>query len=130
MTSTIANSVSTKYNKQHPTLDATDPDVLMAGFRAAGWTCGVTIILALLIAAFGMRGIGLIGQHIAETDAASPTSSQKGSDIEMAPRHQTSVHSTAVQETADVNSVMTVPGGSGAVTPSEIVEFEIKTAHV
>ncbi|EKM56493.1 uncharacterized protein PHACADRAFT_207718 [Phanerochaete carnosa HHB-10118-sp] len=63
VTSTIANSVSAKFNRQHPELGAEDPAVLMAGFRAAGWTCCGAIVIALIIAAVGLRGIGLVGQQ-------------------------------------------------------------------
>lgn len=35
----------------------------MVGFRAAGWTCCGTIVLALIIAVVGMRGVGLVGQQ-------------------------------------------------------------------
>lgn len=63
MTSSIASSVSEKFNRVHPDLVATDPDVLMAGYRAAGWTCCGALVLSLIIAIFGMRGIGLVGQR-------------------------------------------------------------------
>jgi len=63
VTSTIANSVSEKFNKHHPDMSPTDPAVLMAGFRAAGWTCCGALGLSLLIAVAGMRGIGLVGQQ-------------------------------------------------------------------
>jgi hypothetical protein len=79
VTSTIADSVSTKFNHKHPDLAAEDPAVLMAGFRAAGWTCCATIMLALVIALAGMRGIGIVGQQ-------RPTQAEKpNSDIEMTP---------------------------------------------
>ncbi|CAL1708737.1 unnamed protein product [Somion occarium] len=63
VTSSIASSVSEKFNRVHPDLVATDPDVLMAGYRAAGWTCCGALVLSLIIAIFGMRGIGLVGQR-------------------------------------------------------------------
>lgn len=37
--------------------------MLLAGFRAAGWTCAGTLVLAILIALVGLRGIGLVGQQ-------------------------------------------------------------------
>lgn len=53
----------------------------MAGFRAAGWTCCGVVALALVIAAAGMRGVGLIGQqHI------QPVVKKPGGDVEMAVR--------------------------------------------
>ncbi|KAI0075980.1 hypothetical protein K474DRAFT_1663636 [Panus rudis PR-1116 ss-1] len=63
ITSSIAASVSSAYNKHHPNLTATDPSVLMAGYRAAGWTCCGAVIISLLVAIFGLRGIGLVGQQ-------------------------------------------------------------------
>ena len=63
VTSSIATSVSQKYNTHHSDLTSTDPQVLLAGFRAAGWTCCGSLLISLAIAVVGMRGIGLVGQH-------------------------------------------------------------------
>ncbi|EGN92575.1 hypothetical protein SERLA73DRAFT_190930 [Serpula lacrymans var. lacrymans S7.3] len=62
ITSSIATSVSERYNAQHPTLAPDSPEVLMVGFRAAGWTCFAASAISVLIAIFGMRGIGKVGQ--------------------------------------------------------------------
>lgn len=35
----------------------------MAGYRAAGWTCTGAMLLSLMAAIFGMRGIGIIGKY-------------------------------------------------------------------
>lgn len=50
----------------HAHLSATDPEVLMVGFRAAGWTCVGALGIALVVSVVGLRGIGLIGQQITE----------------------------------------------------------------
>ncbi|KAJ3486473.1 hypothetical protein NLI96_g4211 [Meripilus lineatus] len=63
VTSSIATSVSLAYNKKHPDLSATDPQVLLAGFRSAGWTCTASLLLSLAIAIVGLRGVGLVGQR-------------------------------------------------------------------
>jgi hypothetical protein len=62
VTSSIAAAVSEKYAKAHPSLLADSPEVLMVGFRAAGWTCFAAAVLAFLIALVGLRGIGIVGQ--------------------------------------------------------------------
>ncbi|KIP11896.1 hypothetical protein PHLGIDRAFT_124551 [Phlebiopsis gigantea 11061_1 CR5-6] len=98
VTSTIANTVSTKYNTRHPALASTDPAVLMAGFRAGGWTCVGTIAVALLIALVGMRGVGLVGQQ-------RPARAEKA-DIEMMPR----ARDESEERTAYVPSVLTLTG--------------------
>ncbi|PSR74384.1 hypothetical protein PHLCEN_2v9892 [Hermanssonia centrifuga] len=82
VTSTIANSVSTRFNKEHPEYVGTSPEVLMAGFRAAGWTCCGTVSLSLLIAIVGIRGIGLAGQRRPIVEKM-----KDGQDIELAIRH-------------------------------------------
>ena len=101
VTSTIANSVSTKFNNQHPDLSTSDPSVLMAGFRAAGWTCCGTIAIALIVALVGMRGVGLVGQH-------RPTRAEKPElgDVEMAPRR---AREESEERTAYAASVATLP---------------------
>ena len=53
----------------------------MVGFRAAGWTCCGTIVLALLITLVGMRGVGLVGQQRGPQVDEKPEG-----DIEMQPR--------------------------------------------
>lgn len=63
VTSSIATSVSLAYNKKYPDLAATDPQVLLAGFRSAGWTCTASLLLSLAIAIVGLRGVGLVGQR-------------------------------------------------------------------
>lgn len=104
VTSTIANSVSTKYNRAHPELGAEDPAVLMAGFRAAGWTCCGTIVLALVIAVVGMRGVGLVGQQRPPAALEKPDG-----DIEMAPRKPAPAHAPdAADPASDRASVVTL----------------------
>lgn len=34
----------------------------MAGFRAAGWTCCGSAVVALCIALAGLRGLGIVGK--------------------------------------------------------------------
>ncbi|KAJ7359135.1 major facilitator superfamily domain-containing protein [Mycena albidolilacea] len=62
ITSSIATVVSQKHQRSHPTLDTDSPEVLMAGFRAAGWTCFAVALVSLSIAIFGLRGIGVVGR--------------------------------------------------------------------
>lgn len=62
ITSSIATSVSSKYHAANPSLLADSPEVLMVGFRAAGWTCFAAALLSFIIALVGLRGIGIVGQ--------------------------------------------------------------------
>ncbi|KAI0084742.1 major facilitator superfamily domain-containing protein [Irpex rosettiformis] len=62
VTSTVANTISEKYNKRHPELPQDHPLVLLAGFRAAGWVCCGVLGLSALITVVGWRGVGLVGQ--------------------------------------------------------------------
>ncbi|THH29702.1 hypothetical protein EUX98_g4481 [Antrodiella citrinella] len=68
VSSSVAVSVSQKFLQMpaHAHLSATDPEVLMSGFRAAGWTCVGALSIALVVAVIGLRGIGLIGQQTEE----------------------------------------------------------------
>ncbi|KAJ6588750.1 major facilitator superfamily domain-containing protein [Mycena capillaripes] len=61
VTSSIAAAASQKYQHAHPMLAADSPEVLMAGFRAAGWTCFAAAVVSFIIAVFGLRGIGILG---------------------------------------------------------------------
>jgi len=63
VTSSIATAVSQKYHSKHPDSANNSPEVLMVGFRAAGWTLCAAAGTSLLIALVGLRGIGIVGQH-------------------------------------------------------------------
>ncbi|KIJ59475.1 hypothetical protein HYDPIDRAFT_33163 [Hydnomerulius pinastri MD-312] len=64
VTSSIATSISQKYNARHPELAPDSPEVLMAGFRAAGWTMFGVATIAILIVVFFMRDLGIIGHGL------------------------------------------------------------------
>ena len=119
MTSTIADTVSTKFNNKHPELAAEDPAVLMAGFRAGGWTCCATIIVALVIALVGMRGVGLVGQqrpaHVEKPNA----------DIEMAPRlrREPSLEEEAVDPRSETVTL------AGEAAPEDKEDRSEKVSH-
>ncbi|KAJ7205262.1 major facilitator superfamily domain-containing protein [Mycena pura] len=72
VTSSIATATSQKYQHSHPDLALDSPDVLMAGFRTAGWTCFAVSVFSFGIALFGLRGIGIVGQR-AEKPGADET---------------------------------------------------------
>jgi hypothetical protein len=63
VTSSIATAISEKYASAHPLLLPSSPEVLMVGFRAAGWTCFAAAMLAFLVGLVGLRGIGVVGQR-------------------------------------------------------------------
>ncbi|KIM81923.1 hypothetical protein PILCRDRAFT_820793 [Piloderma croceum F 1598] len=73
VTSSIATAISEKYASAHPALLPNSPEVLMVGFRAAGWTCFTAAMLAFLIGLVGLRGIGVVGQRKAVLVSAEGT---------------------------------------------------------
>lgn len=87
VTSEIADSVSKAYNNKHPDLDAQSPDVLMVGFRAAGWTCFASTVLGIVIVIFGLRDLGIIGKKTRANEDAEqsddPNSKSGQSDPEL-----------------------------------------------
>ena len=107
--------MSLRFNKHHPQYGPTAPDVLMAGFRAAGWTCCGTCALALVIAIVGMRGIGLVGQQ------RTPQGSVKSkSDIEMGSQNLDEDHSQRVIDPASRNSSVTTLATSVEVVTTNL----------
>ncbi|KAL4251979.1 MFS transporter superfamily protein [Abortiporus biennis] len=112
ITSSIANSVSQKYNKSHPELESTDPQVLMPGFRAAAWTCFGALCISFVIAVFGMRGIGLVGQtpiidsvdNKSEHELSEVVASRTSHDIE-----SVATRTDRVDVEADITAVETIP---------------------
>jgi hypothetical protein len=71
VTSGIVDSVSKAYNNKHPDLDAQSPEVLLVGFRAAGWTCFASTLLCIIVVILGLRDLGIIGKKTrASKDAA------------------------------------------------------------
>ncbi|KAJ7044973.1 major facilitator superfamily domain-containing protein [Mycena alexandri] len=62
VTSSIATATSRKFQHAHPELVLDAPDILMAGFRSAAWTCFGVAVLSFAIALVGLRGIGIIGR--------------------------------------------------------------------
>ncbi|KAG2337383.1 MFS general substrate transporter [Suillus weaverae] len=71
VTSEIADSVSKAYNNKHPDLSAQSSEVLMVGFRAAGWTCFASTLLGIVIVIFGLRGLGIIGKKTSASEDAA-----------------------------------------------------------
>lgn len=123
VTSTIANFVSGKFNKKYPNLNASDPAVLMAGFRAAGWVCCGTIAVSLVIALVGMRGVGLVGQRHPE-DADNSGERKHDGDVEMAVPRLPSPPTPCIQEpdTLDeTRSLDTLTTGDPVFTTLKVV---------
>lgn len=88
VSSSVANSVSRKFNEmpEHTSLSATDPEVLMIGFRAAGWVCVGALVIAIVVAVFGLRGIGLVGQQGLEEKRISVIELGRISNVGTTPR--------------------------------------------
>ncbi|KAI0684208.1 major facilitator superfamily domain-containing protein [Cytidiella melzeri] len=84
VTSTIANTISKKYNNKHPELSADDPLVLLAGFRAAGWVCCGVLGLSAVVAIFGWHGVGLVGVSRVKSPREKPQAREP--DVELATR--------------------------------------------
>lgn len=70
LTSSIASSVSSHAlaNSTQPDAQATDPAVLMPGFRAAAWLCLGASALSFVIALVRLRGMGVVGALKDEQD--------------------------------------------------------------
>jgi hypothetical protein len=75
--SEIADSVSKTYNNKHPDLGAQSPEVLMVGFRAAGWTCFASTLLGIVIVIIGLRDLGVIGKKTRASDGAAQSDEGK-----------------------------------------------------
>ncbi|EIW86181.1 MFS general substrate transporter [Coniophora puteana RWD-64-598 SS2] len=84
VTSSIAANVSQKYNHAHADLSSTSPEVLMVGFRAAGWTCFATSVISLIVAVFWLRDIGNV-----KTDSTGAP--EEGTDSDTATQVNVSV---------------------------------------
>lgn len=85
ITSSIATATSEKYQLVHPELALDSPEVLMVGFRAAGWTCFAVSVLSFAIAIFGLRGIGIIGRNAEKPETANGGPEIQLSDVEHRP---------------------------------------------
>ncbi|KAI0739552.1 major facilitator superfamily domain-containing protein [Daedaleopsis nitida] len=71
LSSSVANAVSQRYHEQHPDLPPTSVEVLMVGFRAAGWVSFALAAAAFAVCVVGVRGIGVIGSKSAANDGVS-----------------------------------------------------------
>lgn len=84
----------------------------MAGFRAAGWTCCGTVIIALITAIVGMRGVGLVGQQ----EHPSDRKNKEGGDVEM-----------GVMSANPAPAVVDAPSHNGSVaTLTEAIDLDNK----
>ncbi|KAH9934303.1 major facilitator superfamily domain-containing protein [Fomitopsis serialis] len=117
LTSSVANAVSESYNARHPELSPSDPAVLEAGFRVAGWMSFGLTAASFLLCVLGMRGIGVIGRApSSETEAEksklyqSPMASEKT----LQPAEQVQV--LTVEECLGVGE----SGGEGRTTASVV----------
>ncbi|KAF5364394.1 hypothetical protein D9757_011905 [Collybiopsis confluens] len=77
-TSSIANSITTRYVHLHPSSSLTSPDALMYGFRAAGWTLAGAAIISFIIGVLFLRGIGVVGRREAKQSARGSEHSEHG----------------------------------------------------
>ncbi|KAF7337696.1 MFS general substrate transporter [Mycena sanguinolenta] len=88
VSSSVATATSQRFQRAHPELAIDSPEVLMAGFRAAGWTCFAVAVLCFGFGLFGLRGIGIVGQTASPAlDLAVETRPK-----EPKPYHPLSVH--------------------------------------
>jgi hypothetical protein len=82
ITTSVATNVSRRYSKSHPSLPPNSPEVLMVGFRAAGWTLFSAAALGIVIGLFGLRGIGIVGRKTnsdSKDSTATEDSGEEGS---------------------------------------------------
>jgi hypothetical protein len=81
ITFSIATNVSRRYSESHPSLRPNSPEVLMAGFRAGGWTLCGAAALSIIIGLIGLRGIGIVGRQETSTDSTTAEDGEeKGPD--------------------------------------------------
>lgn len=85
VTSGIVDSVSKAYNNKHPDLDAQSPEVLLVGFRAAGWTCFASTLLGIVIVIIGLRDLGVIGKKTRASDGAAQSDEGKSKSGQIDP---------------------------------------------
>ncbi|KAF4568600.1 hypothetical protein EYR40_009994 [Pleurotus pulmonarius] len=104
ITSSIATSTSERYNKVHPEFAADSPEVLMVGFRAAGWTCLAAAALGFIVAAIGLRGIGVVGRITKNDDSHG--------DLSLESIKSNSQVSVRTIKTAGIESCRTAPDSS------------------
>nr|GAT47431.1 predicted protein [Mycena chlorophos] len=107
VTSSIATATSQNYQHAHAQLAANSPEVLMVGYRAAGWTLMAAGIVAFAIAAFGLRGIGIVGRAKEDTKDVVPqlqVAAAAGIELAVLPGASGGVVSSASSEKADVSS--------------------------
>ncbi|KAI0640897.1 major facilitator superfamily domain-containing protein [Trametes meyenii] len=62
LSSSVATAVSDAYRARRPGRAKDDPEVLLAGFRAAGWVAFGLAAGAFVVCVLGLRGIGVIGR--------------------------------------------------------------------
>ncbi|KAJ6482010.1 major facilitator superfamily domain-containing protein [Mycena sanguinolenta] len=77
--SSISTAVSSHYNRAHPTLTPESPQVLMAGFRAAGWACFAAALFSFCIALLRLRRMGIVGRYASDEE-------RRPEDVELQPR--------------------------------------------
>ncbi|KAJ7293987.1 major facilitator superfamily-domain-containing protein [Mycena rebaudengoi] len=84
VTSSIATATSHKYHSGHPDLASDSPEVLMAGFRVAGWVTCAAAGTSFVVALVGLRGIGIVGKkakaEMRETKALEEDSTKASDD--------------------------------------------------
>ncbi|KAJ6544040.1 major facilitator superfamily domain-containing protein [Mycena capillaripes] len=113
VTSSVATATSQKYQRAHPELALDSPQVLMAGFRAAGWTCFAVAVLCFGIALFGLNGIGIVGRS-----STGPILSFKTAPEEPKAYHPLSLHVIALLMPFSVLGVLARLGLSALATYS------------
>ncbi|CAD6892844.1 unnamed protein product [Tilletia controversa] len=57
LTSTISTAVARQYAHSHTDVQPTDPDALLRGYRAAGWTCASFSLFAVVLAFIALRDV-------------------------------------------------------------------------
>jgi fluoride ion exporter CrcB/FEX len=111
VSSSVATATSQKYQRAHPELGLDSPEVLMAGFRAAGWTCFAAAVVCFGFALFGLRGIGIVG-----SSSGAPTLSVKSDTKQPKSYHPLSIHTLGLLMAFSVFGVLARLGLSALAT--------------
>lgn len=84
ITSTVANEASKRFHLARPDLLDSSPEVLMVGYRAAGWTCFAAGSIAVLTVLIGLRDLGIVGLRKAqEVEEPKEVEAVTGAAMEM-----------------------------------------------
>lgn len=98
--STFSSQVSVTYLKNNP-LDSSSlpntlesPEVLMSGYRVAGWICTGCLAIGVVLSLIFLRGIGIVGKAMEDEGEEREGEGEDAGDIRLTRRRVTRADST------------------------------------